>query len=383
MAVPTADDSLQPIMHSAFVKNEMSQMAPRAYYTDAEEEEEERDSPPPSSSKIYHRSVTQLREKKARRLQQLEALTTALRQMELDSPIQSPKSIQSDFTASAKPMRRPPSAATARRLQEGLARSDHKRRSKETRFLLLTQKAEAYSRRRASGDEWSLRSSPDSPTKSVKPSPSLLDSLYSMLPKNQSEEEQEDTARDDEETVDKEVRAREEIMRLKREHIRRKLRARRAAQLAAAEQTAAAEAAEIASMASTMVSTIATQMGNRLAKALKMKKKKKKRVRFCHPLVTEIKTRPYTRPEDIEKLYFIEEELDELEWDRAHVEGDQFEVIVEDELTEDESVAASLVSVTYKNKRALQDRVRRTVQSQGKEAAWISLSPSDLSAIYE
>ena len=52
------------------------------------------------------------------------------------------------------------------------------------------------------------------------------------------------------------------------------------------------------------------------------------RVHFTEPLVTRVTYRPYTDPEDIEKLYFVEEELNELEWDRQTVADDQFEVIM-------------------------------------------------------
>lgn len=52
------------------------------------------------------------------------------------------------------------------------------------------------------------------------------------------------------------------------------------------------------------------------------------RVRFTEPLVTDVTYRPYTDPEDIEKLYFIEEELNELEWDRQTVADDQYEVVM-------------------------------------------------------
>jgi hypothetical protein len=93
-----------------------------------------------------------------------------------------------------------------------------------------------------------------------------------------------------------------------------------------------------------------------------------KRVRFSRPLVTEIRHRPYTRAEDIEKLYFIEEELEELELDRATVDGDQFElslVVAETESLHGDSrrqcvesgtvritdADAPVVSVTYTNKR--------------------------------
>ena len=52
------------------------------------------------------------------------------------------------------------------------------------------------------------------------------------------------------------------------------------------------------------------------------------RVHFTEPLVTQVSYRPYTDPEDIEKLYFVEEELNELEWDRQTVADDQFEIIM-------------------------------------------------------
>ncbi|GKY94997.1 hypothetical protein MPSEU_000464300 [Mayamaea pseudoterrestris] len=53
----------------------------------------------------------------------------------------------------------------------------------------------------------------------------------------------------------------------------------------------------------------------------------KKQVRFAKQLVTQVHHRPYTREEDIEKLYFVEEELEGYEYDRATTAPEQFEVI--------------------------------------------------------
>jgi len=53
----------------------------------------------------------------------------------------------------------------------------------------------------------------------------------------------------------------------------------------------------------------------------------KKSVRFSAPLVTGVTERPFTEEEDMEKLYFVYGELEELEWDRSTVENDQFECI--------------------------------------------------------
>jgi hypothetical protein len=55
-----------------------------------------------------------------------------------------------------------------------------------------------------------------------------------------------------------------------------------------------------------------------------------KRVRFSSPLITAIRHRPKTKAEDIDKLYFGEDELEELEADRATVDGDQFEMALVD-----------------------------------------------------
>jgi len=57
----------------------------------------------------------------------------------------------------------------------------------------------------------------------------------------------------------------------------------------------------------------------------------KKSVRFCDPLVTSVEERPFTEEEDMDKLYFVYGELEELEWDRSTVENDQFECILEEE----------------------------------------------------
>lgn len=51
----------------------------------------------------------------------------------------------------------------------------------------------------------------------------------------------------------------------------------------------------------------------------------KKSVRFADQLVSQVTYRPYTPQEDIPLLYFQEEELESLEWDRETVSGEQFE----------------------------------------------------------
>mmetsp|Transcript_12799 Transcript_12799/g.16773 ORF Transcript_12799/g.16773 Transcript_12799/m.16773 type:complete len:391 (-) Transcript_12799:140-1312(-) len=60
-------------------------------------------------------------------------------------------------------------------------------------------------------------------------------------------------------------------------------------------------------------------------------KRVKKSVKFCEPLVTEVTERPFTEKEDMETLYFVHGELEELEWDRSTVDNDQFECILEEE----------------------------------------------------
>ena len=55
-----------------------------------------------------------------------------------------------------------------------------------------------------------------------------------------------------------------------------------------------------------------------------------KSVRFAAPIVTLVKYRPYTEESEIPVLYFQEEELDELEWDREMDPGDAFECSLDD-----------------------------------------------------
>ena len=94
-----------------------------------------------------------------------------------------------------------------------------------------------------------------------------------------------------------------------------------------------------------------------------------KSVRFSDQLITEVRERPYTDPEDIGKLYFAEEELDELELDRATVEGDQFELIANG------TDAKVTISVCYKNKR-------NTLHNHHiDDFGTIDYTPSDLSAL--
>ena len=56
----------------------------------------------------------------------------------------------------------------------------------------------------------------------------------------------------------------------------------------------------------------------------------RKRVRFAEELVTDVRERPFTEPEEMDKLYFVNGELEELEWDRSNVELDQFECIMQE-----------------------------------------------------
>ena len=53
-----------------------------------------------------------------------------------------------------------------------------------------------------------------------------------------------------------------------------------------------------------------------------------KKVKFANPVVTLVNYRPYTDACDIPFLYFQEEELEELEWDREMDSGDQFECFI-------------------------------------------------------
>ena len=76
---------------------------------------------------------------------------------------------------------------------------------------------------------------------------------------------------------------------------------------------------------------------------------KKKSVRFANTIVSEVHHRPYTEEEDIVKLYFAEEELDDYEHDRATTAPEQFELIVRG------SDAENGVQVEYKNKRRCRD----------------------------
>ncbi|KAL7580172.1 hypothetical protein ACA910_012923 [Epithemia clementina (nom. ined.)] len=57
----------------------------------------------------------------------------------------------------------------------------------------------------------------------------------------------------------------------------------------------------------------------------------RKKVHFAEQLVTEVRERPFTEPEEMDKLYFVNGELEELEWDRSTVELDQFECIMQEE----------------------------------------------------
>lgn len=60
-------------------------------------------------------------------------------------------------------------------------------------------------------------------------------------------------------------------------------------------------------------------------------KEKKKRVQFAHPLISSLKYRPKTRPEDIGDLFFGEDELLDWEEDRETTSPEQVECMIEDE----------------------------------------------------
>ena len=61
------------------------------------------------------------------------------------------------------------------------------------------------------------------------------------------------------------------------------------------------------------------------------------KVQFHHPLITSVRLRPKTRSEDVEKLYFAPEELDEIEYDRDETRyADDIETMAVDSRSYDE-----------------------------------------------
>jgi hypothetical protein len=58
----------------------------------------------------------------------------------------------------------------------------------------------------------------------------------------------------------------------------------------------------------------------------KLDSKKKKAVSFSHPLVTSLVYRPMTRPEEIDALFFHEDDLLDWEDDRISTSPENFEV---------------------------------------------------------
>lgn len=100
--------------------------------------------------------------------------------------------------------------------------------------------------------------------------------------------------------------------------------------------------------------------------------KERQSVRFHRKLVTQIKHRPTTHPDDIEKLYFCEKELELLESDRASTMREQFEVCI---ATNDDGKTDEM-QVTYNNP---EERYR----NRRKPANYspLSHSPSDLSEL--
>jgi hypothetical protein len=80
------------------------------------------------------------------------------------------------------------------------------------------------------------------------------------------------------------------------------------------------------------------------AKAKKAKGKKKQ-VQFAHPLISSLKYRPKTRPEEIGDLYFGEEELLNWEEDRETTSPEQVECMI----TEDEEAPLQLLITEYRS----------------------------------
>jgi hypothetical protein len=106
---------------------------------------------------------------------------------------------------------------------------------------------------------------------------------------------------------------------------------------------------------------------------------KTKSVRFAKNLVSQVYHRPFTDEEDIAKLYFVEEELEGYEYDRATTEPEQVEVI---QIAKGNKKKSNLVEVEYKNKRRCRDE-----QDDDDSTAFdvnphtLQLTLSDLSAL--
>ena len=67
-------------------------------------------------------------------------------------------------------------------------------------------------------------------------------------------------------------------------------------------------------------------------------KSKGKKVQFAHPLISQLKYRPKTRPEEIDALFFREDELLDWEEDRATTSPEFVELVI----TEDDISASAL-----------------------------------------
>ena len=74
------------------------------------------------------------------------------------------------------------------------------------------------------------------------------------------------------------------------------------------------------------------------------KKQKKKSVQFTHPLTTDTIYRPYTPREEVNNLFFQEEELLDWEYDEETTVRDRFEIVVEviDDTTDE--IASPIIS---------------------------------------
>lgn len=328
---------------------------------------------------MYEKSKQYQRERKEKKLRQLEELTSSVK-TDLSLPqllerTQSVLSVNSD--APNTPFRRAASSSGSKtRLKEGypLSRADAKRR-KEERFRMLEQKTQEYRREYLPDPPAMVFVSPYGPyrdtasssSRSVKrrPKKTLLDLTVNscLMPDGLDPSSWEYPIPDltdewSDVAASKLLKVKNEVRKRKEEQQREEARKQRDDDKRKLESRRKQEAARIAALAATAYTA-------EIAKATSSPKS----VRFADKLVTDVHYRPKTRPEDIEKLYFIEEELDELEWDRQTVEGDVFELVAGDES----------VSVTYQNRRHL---LRRKQPSAHDDDTTTS-NTSDTSAFYE
>jgi len=98
------------------------------------------------------------------------------------------------------------------------------------------------------------------------------------------------------------------------------------------------------------------------------KKEKRRGVRFSNPIVTSITLRPYTRREDIPKLFFDQDELDILEIDRENRIPEEQVECVASEINDDHFLVSVSFPKRMSRKQLREQRRQKRTEKQSRKA---------------